>query len=179
MLDFTIGHTLVHPVHGPVVVNAVGSRQVKGQSVEYVEVSVLDTALVIFAPVDRAEEIGLRELYSPQQAQGLLDLLREESRSEEKQWSRRFKDNAERLSSGDTRLIAGMVRDLWRRREQHGLSSGEREQLEKALKPIRTELTLALGVSVEAAEAVMREAIFERGHSVHTAPSDRAALLIG
>ena len=47
-------------------------------------------------------------------------------------WSRRYKANLEKLASGDVIKVAEVVRDLWRREKDRGLSAGEKRMLAKA-----------------------------------------------
>lgn len=57
-----------------------------------------------------------------------------------------------------------MARDIYRRREFRGVSTGERDQLEAAFKPIRTELRLVLDAPTEEIDQMLVAAILERGH---------------
>lgn len=164
MLTFIPGTTVVHSAHGPATVTGHETRQIKGVAVEYVKLSVLTNALSVSVPIDRASELGIRPLLSEQQIHDLFDVLRSESAPEDKQWSRRFKANAERLASGDTFTVASVARDIYRRREFRGVSTGERDQLEAAFKPIRTELRLVLDAPTEEIDQMLVAAILERGH---------------
>ena len=58
-------------------------------------------------------------------------------------WSRRYKANLEKLASGDVDKVAEVVRDLWRRDKERGLSAGEKRMLAKAGQILVSELGLA------------------------------------
>ena len=65
-------------------------------------------------------------------------------RSEEPtNWSRRYKANLEKLASGDVIRVAEVVRDLYRRDLDRGLSAGEKRMLAKAKQILVSELALA------------------------------------
>ena len=51
-------------------------------------------------------------------------------------WSRRYKANLERLSSGDRDRVADVVRELSLLDREHGLSAGERRMLRRAWQTI-------------------------------------------
>ncbi|MDK6389995.1 CarD family transcriptional regulator, partial [Staphylococcus lugdunensis] len=67
-------------------------------------------------------------------------------------WSRRYKANLEKLASGDVNKVAEVVRDLWRRDQDRGLSAGEKRMLAKARQVLVSELALAKKVTEEEAE---------------------------
>ena len=70
-------------------------------------------------------------------------------------WSRRYKANLEKLASGDVKKVAEVVRDLWRRDQDRGLSAGEKRMLSKARQVLVSELALAKKVSEEEAEGIL------------------------
>jgi CarD family transcriptional regulator len=59
-------------------------------------------------------------------------------------WSRRYKANLEKLASGDVIKVSEVVRDLWRRDQDRGLSAGEKRMLAKARQILVSEIALAL-----------------------------------
>ena len=59
-------------------------------------------------------------------------MLRAPFTEEPTNWSRRYKANLEKLASGDVIKVSEVVRDLWRRDQDRGLSAGEKRMLAKA-----------------------------------------------
>ena len=74
-------------------------------------------------------------------------------------WSRRFKNHVEKLKSGDIYQVAEVVRNLSLREREKGLSAGEKRMLAKARQILVSELTFAIDVDEEAAEAKLDEAL--------------------
>ena len=70
-------------------------------------------------------------------------------------WSRRYKANLEKLASGDVIKVAEVVRDLWRREQDRGLSAGEKRMLAKARQILVTELALAENTNEDKAEVLL------------------------
>lgn len=115
-----------------------------------------DSNLTVGVPVENAEEIGLRTVFDEVQMQALFEVLRAPSREEDPQWSRRFKDNQERLRTGDIFVIAGLVRDLSRRLQSKGsMSHAEKDMLQYAKKPLATEIALSKGIGLQEAEEIL------------------------
>lgn len=66
-----------------------------------------------------------------------------------------------RVSTGDMLQIAGVVRDLLRRREQGGLSQGEKDMLRDASAPLCAEIALAVGVLEDEVRDIMTSLILD------------------
>ena len=74
-------------------------------------------------------------------------------------WSRRYKANLEKLASGDVNKVAEVVRDLWRRDQERGLSAGEKRMLAKARQILVGELALAESTDDAKAETILDEVL--------------------
>ena len=86
-------------------------------------------------------------------------VLRAPHTEEPTNWSRRYKANLEKLASGDVNKVAEVVRDLWRREKDRGLSAGEKRMLAKARQILVSELALAEGTDEERAEILLDEVL--------------------
>lgn len=158
-MQFTTGRVIVHPHHGPATVSAISDRVVAKKSVSYLELKIHSSDLTISIPASKAEELGLRDVYTTSELSELFDVLHAPTEHEEETWSRRFKDNQEKLRQGELLVAAAVVRDLTRRDRDRGLSSGEKQMLRAARQPILAELGLGLSISDEQAETMLDEAI--------------------
>ena len=70
-------------------------------------------------------------------------VLQELDVEEPPNWSRRFKANQEKIASGDIVRVSEVVRDLYRRDRDKGLSTGEKRMLAKARQILTSEIALA------------------------------------
>ncbi len=158
-MQFSTGQLVVHPHHGPSVVQGIRDLAGGGQLRTYVDLAVRRTNLTVSIPLDMAEEIGVRPLFGLAGVARLLKVLQAPSRAWERQWSRRMKENQERLRHGDLFETAAVVRDLARRDQENPLSTAERELLRTASRPILGELVESLEITDEAAEALVTAAV--------------------
>ena len=71
----------------------------------------------------------------------------------------RYKANLEKLASGDVNKVAEVVRDLWRREQDRGLSAGEKRMLAKARQILVGELALAEGTDQVKADTILDEVL--------------------
>ena len=102
-----------------------------------------------------------RVLRSPAQRTpyAVVEVLRAPAVEEPTNWSRRYKANLEKLASGDINKVGEVVRDLWRRDKERGLSAGEKRMLSKARQILVSELALAEGTNEDKAEAILDEVL--------------------
>ena len=75
----------------------------------------------------------------------VLNVLREDESKMAANWSRRFKNNIEKLRSGDIYQVAEVVRNLSIRERERGLSAGEKRMINKARQILISELIYATG----------------------------------
>jgi CarD family transcriptional regulator len=88
-----------------------------------------------------------------------LRRLRKTQVEEPTNWSRRYKANTEKLHSGNIIKVSEVVRDLWRRERNRGLSAGEKRMLSKARQILVSELALAEKVEEDKAEEMLDEVL--------------------
>jgi CarD family transcriptional regulator len=170
-MQFSEGQTVVYPHHGPATITSIFSRTVKGNEIEYLKLEVHDTKLSVSVPVASADKVGIRAVLGAEDMKALFDVLRAPTVDEEDKWSRRMKDNQEKLKVGDILTVAGVVRDLTRRNEDKGLSLAERDLLRHAQGPLVTEIALSLGIENDEAEAALQEALNPNGTSAPAEPA--------
>ena len=89
----------------------------------------------------------------------VFEVLRAPHTEEPTNWSRRYKANLEKLASGDVNKVAEVVRDLWRREKDRGLSAGEKRMLAKARQILVSVLALAEGTDEDKAEVILDEVL--------------------
>lgn len=97
----------------------------------------------------------MREVVGEEGLDRVFQVLRAPHTEEPTNWSRRYKANLEKLASGDVNKVAEVVRDLWRRDRERGLSAGEKRMLAKARDILVGELALAEGTGKDDAELLL------------------------
>ena len=117
--------------------------------------------LTLSVPVDSANEVGLRQVVSKNQVKKILNVLREGETMMAANWSRRYKNNLEKLHSGDPFEVADVLRNLSIRDREKGLSAGEKRMIQKARQILISELSYATGKSEAEAETVIDDVLCE------------------
>ncbi|RAV34980.1 CarD family transcriptional regulator [Corynebacterium heidelbergense] len=156
-MEFKVGDTVVYPHHGAAVIEGIEKRSFKGTEVDYLVLRINQGDLAVRVPAANAEKIGVRDVVGEEGLLKVFSVLRETDVEEAGNWSRRYKANQERLTSGDVNKVAEVVRDLWRRDQDRGLSAGEKRMLAKARQILVGELALADGVDVKKTDALLKQ----------------------
>ena len=138
---------------------AVETRTIKGEDRLYLVLRVEQGDLTVRVPADNVELVGVRDVVGQDGLEKVFDVLRAPHTEEPTNWSRRYKANLEKLASGDVNKVAEVVRDLWRRDKDRGLSAGEKRMLAKARQILVSELALAEGTNHDKAEAILDEVL--------------------
>ncbi|MEV5848434.1 CarD family transcriptional regulator [Streptomyces sp. NPDC051985] len=152
MIEVKVGSRFIHPRHGVVEISGTDERLLNGNIVDYVVMDASSANLTIKIPVESFETVGVRPAMEMADIELLFKVLRSGPSEELRNWSRRFKDNEQRILSGDAYLIAEVVRNLSKRGGADGyVSHGERKLLDRARRAVEAEIQLALGIGPEEA----------------------------
>ena len=155
------GDTVVHPEHGAAVITDLRERDFLGERKKYFVLRLAYGDLTLMVPVDNTKDVGLRQVVSKQEVKKVLDVLREDESKMATNWSRRFKNNMEKLHSGDPYQVAEVVKNLSIRERSKGLSAGEKRMLAKARQILVSELVFAVGSTEDEAEGMIDRVLDE------------------
>ena len=158
-MTFTVGDTVVYPHHGAATIEAIEKWTVKGVEKDYLVLRVAQGDLTVRVPSENVDLVGVRDVVNQEGLDRVFDVLRQPYTEEPTNWSRRYKANLEKLASGDVIKVAEVVRDLWRRERERGLSAGEKRMLAKARQILVSELALAENTNEDKAEAILDEVL--------------------
>ena len=131
---FEVGEMVGYPHHGGATITGVGMRTPKGEA---------RLCLTLETP----------------QGDRVFEMLRAPFTQEPTNWSRHFRAHQDRLASGDVIKISEVVRDLWRRDQDRGLSAGEKSMPVKARQILVSELGLAEKTDEEKVSTVLDEVL--------------------
>ncbi|WP_124054383.1 CarD family transcriptional regulator [Arcanobacterium ihumii] len=160
-MTFQVGETVVYPHHGAAYIEDISEKTIRGEKRMYLTLRIIQGDLTIQVPADSIEQVGVRDVSNDEQLERVFSVLREENVEEPSNWSRRYKANGEKLTSGDVNKVAEVVRDLSRRNNDRGLSAGEKRMLSQARGILGSEVALARDISEDEAGVLLNEILGE------------------
>lgn len=140
---FKIGDKVVYPMHGAGTIVAIEEKEVLDEKKKYYIMQLPIGEMKVMIPMDKVEEIGLREIINDEQVEEVYSLLRDDQDQMSRNWNRRYRANMEKLRTGDVYEVSEVVRNLTIREKMKGLSTGEKKMLNSARQILVSELVLA------------------------------------
>ena len=158
-MSFQIGDKVAHPMYGAGVLESVVQKKVGGVVQEYYIMKLAKSSMIVMIPTQGSEEIGVRPVVDPDQADRVLAAIPSIQVEMTANWNRRCRENMERLKSGDLLEVARVVKGLTLRDAKRSLSTGERKMLHSARQILISELVLSKSLSYETVEAQLDTAL--------------------
>ena len=154
-----IGDKVVYPMHGAGEITGIEESEVGGEVNSYYVFRLPMGSMKLMLPVDKVEELGLRELITPVQLDEVIKTLTAESDPLLGSWNKRFHTNLERLKTGNILDAAAVARNLSRQNSKKKISSGERRLLDLSRQILISELVYIRNQSSEEVTAWVDELI--------------------
>jgi len=144
---YHVGDRIVYPMHGAGVIEAIEEKVILGEKKNYYVVRIPLGDMKVLVPIDNCSEIGIRDVICRDDADRVIDSFEIFDDEVTNNWNKRYRENMEKLRSGNIFEIAGVVNSLMCRDREKGLSTGERKMLSSAKQILLSELVLAKEIS--------------------------------
>lgn len=139
---FNIGDKIVYPMHGAGTIDSIEEKDVLGEKQSYYILK-MPGEVKVMVPIAKAEQVGVRSIIDKGSADKVFAVLEQDETEMNKNWNKRYRDNMDKLKSGDIYEIADVVRNLSFKQKEKGLSTGEKKMLTNARQILVSELVLA------------------------------------
>ena len=138
---FNVGDKIVYPMHGAGVIDAIEEKDILGEKQAYYILK-MPGEVKVMVPTKKAEEIGVREIIDKNSAETVFSVLESNETEMSMNWNKRYRDNMDKMKSGDIYEVADVVRNLSFKQKEKGLSTGEKKMLNNAKQILVSELVL-------------------------------------
>lgn len=143
---FCVGDKVAHPMHGAGVIDEIVTETVAGAQQDYYVFRMPVGGLTLKIPTAAGETSGLRGIWDLKRIEQLLrDLSGLEVERFTGSWNQRYRENMQKLKSGDLYEVARVIKGLIHRESERGLSTGERKMLRAAKQILISEMVLSTG----------------------------------
>ena len=165
---FKVGDKIVYPMHGAGTIESIEEKEVLGETQKYYVMKMPVGDIKVMIPTKNAEMIGVRDVIGNDTAKGVLDVLSKNTTIATSNWNKRYRDNMEKMKSGDIYEVAEVVRSLTFKQKEKGLATGEKKMLSNARQILVSELVLAEATDKDNVEKMINDKI-EESFSVYKA----------
>ena len=159
---FQIGDKVVHPMHGAGVIDSIVEERISGSRVQFYVFKMPISGLTLKIPTANAQMIGVRLIHAASEIESVIRKIPQLSVDMTANWNHRYRENMERIKSGDLVEVAGVIKALMHRDSERGLSNGERKMLHNAKQILISEVVLAENVAYGDAEARINAAMLSK-----------------
>ncbi|HPR23574.1 MAG TPA: CarD family transcriptional regulator [Bacillota bacterium] len=156
---YSIGDKIVYPMHGAGIIEQIEEKVILGEKRKYYVLNVPCGDMKIMIPVEKSKDIGVRDVISSKDVDTVLEVLNAPSTEMSDNWNRRYRENMEKLKTGDICEVAEVVRNLLRIEREKNLSAGEKKMLANARQILVSEIILARDMETAKAEELVIDSI--------------------
>lgn len=138
---FHVGDKVLYPMYGAGVIEAIEEKEVLGKNRIYYFLNIPHIRMKIMIPIEKANDLGIRQVVKPDVLQNVLDDLyngETDPLSDDNQRYRRDM-NKNKIKSGDIYKGTEIIRDLMRKSKIKKLGSEDKTMLENALRILTSE----------------------------------------
>jgi len=130
-------------MHGAGIIEAIEEKEILGRKQSYYVLKMPFGDMKVMIPIQNVEGIGVREVIGRDAVKKVFQALKNHKVHENNNWNKRYRENMDKIKSGDIFEVANVVSDLMIREREKGLSTGERKMLNSARQILVSELVLA------------------------------------
>ena len=158
-MTFKIGDNIVYPMYGAGIITDVVEKDFLGEKRSYYCVSLPYCRMEAQVPVDNCEKLGVRDISDKKKIDEVITVLKGDTEPMNPNWNKRYRDNTDRMRTGDILEVAAVVRNLVRTDRTKPLSTGEKKLLSTAKQILESELIYVGGYTMEEADNLVESNI--------------------
>ena len=147
------GDSIVYPLYGAGVIEGIEDKEIDGELQTYYVLNIPVGNLKIMISAAKAEGQKVRLVHSSDEILVLVSNAKQTTMPDN--WNQRYKENMERIKSGDITEVAVVFYNLLLRERERGLSTAEKKMMTTAKQIILSEIILSLGVDKNEAEEIL------------------------
>jgi CarD family transcriptional regulator len=147
------GDKIVYPLYGAGVIEDIEQKEIDGELQIYYVLNIPVGNLKIMISAAKAESQKVRAVHEKDAIEAEISCAEEISMPDN--WNQRYKENMERIKSGELTQVSIVFYNLLLRERERGLSTAEKKMMTTAKQIILSELILSHEVDKGKAEEIL------------------------
>lgn len=156
---FIVGDKIVYPMHGAGIIEEIEEKKILGETRRYYILRVPCGDMKIMIPIESSDGVGVRNVMTELELGDVIDSLQAATTEMSNNWNRRYRENMEKLKTGDAFEVAEVVRNLMRLDKEKKLSTGEKKMLSNAKQILQSEMILVKNIDIITAAAIIERTV--------------------
>ncbi|MBZ5576365.1 MAG: CarD family transcriptional regulator [Acidobacteriia bacterium] len=165
-MTFQIGDKVVYPNQGVGTIENISTRSFGSAFERFYLLRFGYNSVTVLVPFSNAANIGLRRVTKDREISRVLSYLSNGWSSSDSDWKVRFRDNTEKMQSGDLLRVAEVFKGLLQLHVEKPLSFREKKMLERARHMLVSEISIARNVPEIHAVNMLQRALLKAGLSL-------------
>ena len=162
-MTFQIGDKVVYPNQGVGTIENISSRAFGSAYEKFYLLRFGYNSVTVMVPFSNAANIGLRRVTKDREISRVLSFLSNGVCDINPDWKVRFKDNSEKMLSGDLLKVAEVLKGLLHIQVEKPLSFREKKMLDRARHMLVSEISISRSVPDIHATSVLQRALAKAG----------------
>ena len=167
---FKVGDKVVYPMHGAGKIQSIEERAI-GDEIQSYYIIKMPGEVKVMVPTAKAEANGLRYIIDKETAGKVINVLQEDCTEMSDKWNKRYRENVEKIKTGNIYEVADIVRNLEFKQKNKSLSTTEKKMLLNAKQILVSELVLVEDKDREEVENLVDQKI-NLSYSAHNIVSE-------
>ena len=158
-MTFQVGDKVIYPNHGLGVVERIEDKTILGTTCGFYHLRIIANETTVLVPLTNAEGVGLRRAITDQEVERLFGRLGDGKIDDHQNWKGRFKDNSDKMRTGDIYDVADVLKSLTFLAKSKSLSFREKRMLDRARFLIVSEISEVMRLTSENVEGRVTQAL--------------------
>lgn len=162
-MTFAIGEKVVYPNQGVGTIENISSRSFGSAFEKFYLLRFGCNSMTVLVPFSNVANIGLRRVTKDREISRILSFLSNGWAPMHSDWKIRFKDNTDKMQSGDLLKAAEVLKGLLQLHLEKPLSFREKKMLDRSRHMLVSEISIARGVPEIHSTAMLQRALAKAG----------------
>ena len=158
-MTFKVGQKVVYPNHGVSLIEKIEGASFDGVEHTFYHLRLFSNESKVMVPKDNLELVGLRPLNAQKDIQALFRVLRNDVFETYKDWKGRYKQNLDKMKTGELPEVAKVLKNLELVSSKKSLSFREKKMYERAKYFIVSEIAHVKNIKEPEAEKQVDKAL--------------------
>ena len=158
-MTFKVGQKVVYPNHGVTLIEKIEGAAFDGFENTFYHLRLFSNESKVMVPQDNLDLVGLRPLNAQSEINSLFRILRNDTFETYKDWKGRYKQNLDKMKTGELTEVAKVLKNLELVSAKKSLSFREKKMYERAKYFIVSEVAHVKSIKETEAEKLVDKAL--------------------